>query len=138
MLLRSLGWQGIAMVEYKLDTASRQLVLMEINGRFWGSLQLAIDCGVDFPNILLDAAAGQTEFPESSDYVVGLRNRWFWGDVDHLILRLKSGGAGGVGLRVRAIGGFLAGFRPGNRCQVFRGHDPSPFVRETLSWWKGE
>jgi hypothetical protein len=36
------------MVEFK-DDGVNPPCLMEINGRFWGSLQLAIDAGVDFP-----------------------------------------------------------------------------------------
>ena len=40
------------MVEFKLDARDGVAKLMEINGRFWGSLQLAVDAGVDFPAIL--------------------------------------------------------------------------------------
>ena len=48
-LLRALGWHGVAMVEFKRERATGVPFLMEINGRFWGSLQLAIDAGLDFP-----------------------------------------------------------------------------------------
>ena len=48
-LLDDLGWHGVAMVEFKRDARDGVPKLMEINGRFWGSLQLAIDAGVDFP-----------------------------------------------------------------------------------------
>lgn len=57
-LLRVLDWEGVAMVEYKLDRRTGSPYLMEINGRFWGSLQLAIDAGVDFPAMLIDVALG--------------------------------------------------------------------------------
>jgi hypothetical protein len=50
---RRSGWHGVAMVEFKIDRRDQLPKLMEINGRFWGSLQLAIDAGVDFPAILL-------------------------------------------------------------------------------------
>jgi protein-tyrosine-phosphatase/predicted ATP-grasp superfamily ATP-dependent carboligase len=53
-LLQSLHWTGVAMVEYKYNPANRESVLMEINGRFWGSLPLAIAAGVDFPFLLYD------------------------------------------------------------------------------------
>ncbi|MBC7984419.1 MAG: ATP-grasp domain-containing protein, partial [Candidatus Obscuribacterales bacterium] len=52
-LLSHLGWRGVAMVEFKRDNRDGSLRLMEINGRFWGSLQLAIDAGVDFPSMLV-------------------------------------------------------------------------------------
>ena len=48
-LLQALDWRGVAMVEFKRDLRDGSLRLMEINGRFWGSLQLAIDAGVEFP-----------------------------------------------------------------------------------------
>jgi protein-tyrosine-phosphatase len=48
-LLGELRWTGVAMVEYKQDLQTRDFVLMEINGRFWGSLPLAVAAGVDFP-----------------------------------------------------------------------------------------
>ena len=52
-LLDELGWHGVAMVEFKQDVRDGIPKLMEINGRFWGSLQLAIDAGVDFPALLV-------------------------------------------------------------------------------------
>jgi predicted ATP-grasp superfamily ATP-dependent carboligase len=47
-LLRSLNWNGIAMVEFKEDKSGK-LYLLEINPKFWGSIELAIFCGVNFP-----------------------------------------------------------------------------------------
>jgi predicted ATP-grasp superfamily ATP-dependent carboligase len=47
-LLRRIGWQGPAMVEYRHDPASGRTCLMEINGRFWGSLPLASQAGIEF------------------------------------------------------------------------------------------
>lgn len=40
-LLKRINWQGIAMVEYRIDPKSNKSYLMEINGRFWGSYPLA-------------------------------------------------------------------------------------------------
>ena len=48
-LLKEINWTGPAMVELKLDKRDGIPKLMEINGRFWGSLPLAIASGVDFP-----------------------------------------------------------------------------------------
>ena len=47
-LLRALDWQGPAMVEYRHDAATGRYWLMEVNGRFWGSLPLAWHCGIGF------------------------------------------------------------------------------------------
>jgi len=53
-LLSEVQWSGIAMVEFKRDKRDGKAKLMEINGRFWGSLQLAVSSGVDFPLLSLD------------------------------------------------------------------------------------
>lgn len=47
-LLQALDWQGQAMVEYRYDAAQDRYWLMEVNGRFWGSLPLAHHCGAHF------------------------------------------------------------------------------------------
>ncbi len=51
-LVQALGWHGVAMVEFKYAPASGEFRLMEINGRFWGSLPLAVAAGADFPALL--------------------------------------------------------------------------------------
>ncbi|MDI1297254.1 MAG: carboxylate--amine ligase, partial [bacterium] len=47
-LLQALGWEGPAMVEYRYDAESGDYWLMEVNGRFWGSLPLARHCRAYF------------------------------------------------------------------------------------------
>jgi predicted ATP-grasp superfamily ATP-dependent carboligase len=140
-LLDRFGWQGVAMIEYKRDLATGTPYLMEINGRFWGSLQLAIDAGVDFPSLLVALARGQHPAPVR-EYRVGVRSRWWWGDVDHLLARLRhSDGAlalpPGSPSRWRAIADFLTLWRPGDRNEILRLDDPKPFVRETVTWLRG-
>jgi protein-tyrosine-phosphatase/glutathione synthase/RimK-type ligase-like ATP-grasp enzyme len=53
-LLRALGWHGVAMVEFRYDPLSGRSYMMELNGRFWGSLPLAQFAGVDFPRALVE------------------------------------------------------------------------------------
>lgn len=53
-LIAALQWNGVAMVEFKLNQQTGEFCLMEINGRFWGSLPLADAAGADFPSMLLD------------------------------------------------------------------------------------
>lgn len=53
-LLKALNWQGVAMVEFRYDYESNKYWLMEINGRFWGSICLPVVCGINFPFILLE------------------------------------------------------------------------------------
>jgi len=57
-LLDYVGWHGVAMVEF--NVSSRGIpYLIELNGRFWGSLRLAIDAGVDFPWLLYQLTIGK-------------------------------------------------------------------------------
>src|SRR6266545_4703749 len=126
-LLDALDWQGVAMIECKRDPATGRQVIMEVNGRFWGSLQLAIDAGVDFPALLVRCAAGET-VPECRDYDVGVRSRWFWGDVDHLYLRLREGSG------LRALVDFVRVSPGRDRGEVWRWRDPAPFAVETMQW----
>ncbi|MCA1646159.1 MAG: ATP-grasp domain-containing protein, partial [Chloroflexi bacterium] len=49
-LLEALDWTGLAMVEFKVGEQGAKL--MEINGRIWGSLPLAVRSGMDFPALL--------------------------------------------------------------------------------------
>lgn len=87
-LLQRANWHGVAMVEFKEDQTSQVPLLMEVNGRFWGSLQLAIDAGINFPWLLLQMAKGQhVNVPENS-YRSGVKSRWLLGDLDHLLMRL--------------------------------------------------
>jgi len=137
-LLDQLGWYGVAMVEYKRDAATGTPYLMEINGRFWGSLQLAIDAGVDFPNLLLAAKLGQVVEPVV-DYRIGIRWRWWWGCVDHLLARLRHSDAAlalppGELTRWGAVASLLPPWRRGEFSETFRRDDPRPFLRETLDW----
>ena len=86
-LLVPLNWHGVAMTEYKLDGETGKPVLMEVNGRFWGSLQLAIDAGVDFPFLLYRMAFGNDPNAPAS-YRVGVKTRWLLGDFIHTLRRV--------------------------------------------------
>ena len=86
-LLDEVKWHGVAMVEFKVSDDS--INLMEINTRFWGSLQLAIDAGVDFPWLLYQIASGRSVKTVQS-YRYDTRLRWLLGDIDRLYLVLKD------------------------------------------------
>ena len=132
-LLRSVDWFGPAMIEFRIDLQG-QPWLMEVNGRFWGSLQLAIDSGVDFPWLLYQLCRGETtEGPAS--YEVGRRLRWLLGDFDHLLLQVRGKGtAESFGARLAAIGRFLAPHGGQTRLEVLRRDDRTPFRYEAKQW----
>lgn len=76
-ILTHLNWQGVAMVEFKIDQRDGRPKLMEINPRFWGSLALSVEAGIDFPYLLYLLYSGK-EIPASvqTQYRVGVKSRW--------------------------------------------------------------
>lgn len=139
-LLDALDWQGVAMIEGKRDLESGAWRVMEINGRFWGSLQLAIDAGVDFPALLMRAVLGAPPEPVP-EWRSGVRLRWELGDLDHLLIRLLRSRAQ-LGLdpeapgRLGAVAAFLTHHIGRDRLEVLRLSDPLPFVVESLTYAK--
>jgi predicted ATP-grasp superfamily ATP-dependent carboligase len=74
-LLKAMHWQGLAMVEFRIDKRTNKPVLMEVNPRFWGSLQLSILAGVDFPYLLYQMTMHEFVKPVL-DYKIGVQCRW--------------------------------------------------------------
>jgi protein-tyrosine-phosphatase/predicted ATP-grasp superfamily ATP-dependent carboligase len=75
--LRAIEYTGVCMVEFRYNPQSRRWVLIETNGRFWGSLPLALAAGVDFPRYLYEMLKyGRTEFPSTYTTNLYCRN-WF-------------------------------------------------------------
>lgn len=137
-LLERLGWEGVAMVEYKRDAATGTPYLMEINGRFWGSLQLAVDAGVDFPRLLVEAARGGTQgFPTVTEYRKGLPLQWFWGRVDHQVLAWRAWKReGGLPKALCKAAPEAVSFLRDLSMphEIFRADDPKPFTHESARW----
>ncbi len=131
-LLAAADWSGVAMVEFRV-AGDGTAYLMEVNGRFWGSLQLAIDCGVDFPWLLYQLTQGRVASVPPS-YTTGRRLRWLLGDLDSLIIAIRRGGLG-RGDKLRAAGAFLRSFAdPSCRQEMLRLSDPLPGALELVHW----
>lgn len=85
-ILDALSWDGVAMVEFKQDKKTGEYYLMEINAKFWGSLELALVNGINFPQMLIDRALGKEIIMQDA---YG-RKRFQWilnGDLFHLFQR---------------------------------------------------
>ena len=84
-LLDSLRWHGVAMVEFKKDERTGKYFLMEINPKFWGSLELAIASGVDFPYLACRMAC-EGDIEPVFAYKTGVKFRWlFPQDIFHAV-----------------------------------------------------
>lgn len=134
-LLCQMEWHGPAMVEFR-DDGSRGPWLMEVNGRFWGSLQLSIAAGRDFPRLWTDILTGKPLEPPGT-YREGVTLRWLWGDVKRLLYILAGRPAGYPGAYPSIRQGLRELFGrqpPGTRLEVWDARDPWPAVGE---WVEG-
>lgn len=121
-LLTAVNWQGVAMVEFRV-TPEGKAYLMEVNTRFWGSLQLSIDAGVDFPLLLAKSALGlDVEAP--TNYRLGQKLRWLLGDLDSLYLFLRS--TASIGDKFRQLIKFITPDFFNTRHELDRWEDMAP------------
>lgn len=140
-LLAALEWTGLAMVEFRLTPAGPEL--MEINGRIWGSLPLAVHAGMDFPgrlaDLLLDGPP-PADTPLATDYRIGVRAR---------NLRLDVAWIGSVALgrrrypelpwpgRRAAVGAALSLLDPRIVDDLFDRDDPGPGAAQLAAIARG-
>ena len=129
-LLRALEWEGVAMVEFKRDPTTGDAVLMEVNGRFWGSIALAIASGIDFPRHLWEASTGRPcSAPASSR--PGVRFRWSAGELRRLGEIARDGSQPDRGSRTRsAMLEFVRHSVSSYRDALWRLDDPLPAIAE--------
>jgi predicted ATP-grasp superfamily ATP-dependent carboligase len=138
-ILENIRWTGVAMVEFKVDQEEKIAKLLEVNARFWGSLQLSISAGVDFPYMLYCLAKGEKN-EHIREYTVGLRSRWELGDLDHLLIRLfknptSSNIPNNQPRRSTVLKEFMSDFfRPSVRNEVLQAGDVRPFFHELKNY----
>ena len=134
-LLRAMRWHGPAMVEFR-DTGHGQPCLMEINGRFWGSLELAVRAGADFPRMWADLLSGEPiSAPQKAKF--GVTVRWLWGDVKRLLYILAGpprGYPGSYPTRLQGLAELFARQPPGTQLESWRADDRWPGIGE---WVQG-
>ncbi len=83
-LLQRSCFEGVAMVEYKQEAQSGRPILMEVNGRPWGSLQLAIYSGVNYPLHLARWRLEGITPPREIAYKQGITCRRVVAELTHL------------------------------------------------------
>lgn len=154
-LVEALRWTGLLMVEFKVaperstpavaadkqrrpPTGANQpaAVLMEINGRVWGSLPLAVHSGMDFPARLAQLyryGPPPADEPVATSYKVGLKVC----NLDLMLLWIAQVATGKRRYpfipqprRREAIGGVLGLFDPRRRYDVQTILDPAPGIAQ--------
>jgi predicted ATP-grasp superfamily ATP-dependent carboligase len=132
-LLRTLQWDGLAMVEYRVDSTGRA-VLMEVNGRYWGTIALPIFAGIDFPLYHWRLVHGQhVDAPKT--YAAGIKWRWTIGYLDRLYILCAKARHSSIARRAlgESLRNLFADFSLSVRDATFEFSDPMasliPFLR---------
>ena len=82
-LVQELNWKGPVMVEFRVDSRDKIPKIMEVNGRYWGSLRCSIAAGVNFPKYhYISATNGENKF---RSYNKNICARWEVGEIMWLI-----------------------------------------------------
>lgn len=118
-ILSALKWRGMAMLDFKRrpDGTFR---FLEVNPRFWGSLALAVEAGVDFPLLYYRSCLG--EKIGSVRQQNGVKLRFFPGDFISLFEYAK---VPGNGAKYVAKGAWDL-LRSGSKDGLFTLSDPKP------------
>lgn len=80
-LVQHLGWNGVLLLDFIRDPAGRPF-LLEANPKFWGTTQLTLDAGLNYPQMLVDLFVHDQEPPaERPPYDVGVLYKWVFPEV---------------------------------------------------------
>lgn len=115
-LLRKLRWFGLAEMQFVVP-AGGEPHLIDLNGRFYGSLALALAAGVNLPAIWGALALGEG-VPSRSTARPGSRYQWLGGD-------LRVALAGPRARRAASLAAAVAA-APGSSHSVWSPSDPKP------------
>ena len=119
-LLHELGWFGLAQLRFLDPGAGRPLRLLDLNGRFYGSLALAVAAGVNLPAIWARLATERPVPDGVQEARPGVRFQWLARD-----LRWAVDG-GGFGSFARVV--ETAAMAPRAAHSVWRPNDPWPAI----------
>ena len=121
--IHALGWEGVAMLEYRWDAASNKFWFIEINARFWAALHLALYAGIDFPAMLLDLQRGE-EPVASRSFEVGLQCRYTVpSEIGYVVSRCKDPNVPFGGKFASVVGWITRFFDPRIHSDLYFPHD---------------
>jgi predicted ATP-grasp superfamily ATP-dependent carboligase len=138
-LVKRVGFQGICMVEFKQPSVGGPAVLMEINARPWGSLQLPISSGIDYPVHLVDWVLEGKVPPREIEYEQGITCRRLVGELTHLEHTFRGTPAGWPipfpGF-IRTLFKLAVPWYPGVRYDDVWFSDPRPGLEGLAQWFR--
>jgi predicted ATP-grasp superfamily ATP-dependent carboligase len=127
-LVKAIGLEGPCEVEFRRNAAGKPL-LMEINARLAGTMENAIQSGVDFPLMTWQWASGQS-VSRFDSYRTGVRTRWLHGDMRWLYENLDRNGRPDTVPRLRGFWLFASEFARTRHYDYIDFRDPGPAIVE--------
>jgi predicted ATP-grasp superfamily ATP-dependent carboligase len=128
LLVKAMGLQGTCEVEFRRDAANRPL-LMEVNARLAGTIENAVQAGIDFPLMVWRWAIGLEVEPVTS-YRCGVRTRWLHGDLRWVRQNWHRAGRPDGMSHAGSIYTFFAEFAKTYHYDYFDRNDLMPFFAE--------
>lgn len=126
-LVRHLGWTGLGHFDFIEDPRGGD-VLLEMNPRLWGALELACVNGYDFPAALVGLTLGEEDLTTYFAPSRGRQKRSLW-IVGELIATVNELRAGRWSAPLAAAARAVKGWR-GTRYDDLVWHDPLPLLAE--------
>jgi predicted ATP-grasp superfamily ATP-dependent carboligase len=123
-LLLDLGWFGLAQLQLLAPPGGCPR-LIDLNGRFYGSLALAVAAGVNLPALWARLATGR-EVPARTEAAVGMRYQWLEADLRQARQDRRGGS-------VRADALDCLRWSMGAQHSIWSLTDPRPAARAALA-----
>lgn len=130
-LARTIGLEGLCEVEFRRDTKNRPL-LMEINARPAGTMEIAVLCGIDFPLMIWQLATGK-QVERAQAYRTGIRMRWLYGELRWLVENGANAGRPDTVSWRRALWRFFSEFARTRHYDSLDIRDPRPAVIDLIN-----
>jgi predicted ATP-grasp superfamily ATP-dependent carboligase len=128
-LVAEMNWTGIGHFDFIGTPELNQAYLIEMNPRFWGALNLAVQNGYDFPRAWITMLTdGKPDLDCLQPSSQPTRSLWIVGEMIAGVGELKEGHLGALLNSLRRI--VFPGLR--STYDDFRWHDPLPLGMEML------
>ena len=128
-LLKAIGYEGIAGVQYHYDTKTDKYIFLEVNPRFSGGLPTVIMAGFE-ASFLLWQSHFEPDKMRKGNYRLGLRTRILGGDANWMLGMIRGDhlppGQERLG-KLKTLCEFIWNSGPWTRDDSFLWNDPKPF-----------
>lgn len=90
-IIKALNWRGPIMIEFRKSSTNGKYYFIEVNPKFWGSLELGMQSGIDIAAATLSIIDNGQKFNNQSNAInTSLSIAWpFDGDLFHYFLKPK-------------------------------------------------